>query len=83
MVAEQHRCKQRCNEEAVSLDPNAALLNNKARSNRQGSMAVTGAMKARPYQQQEQCKGRGRWQTERISQGRQGQGGRQQMVRVV
>ncbi len=24
-----------CNEEEVSLDPNAALLNNKARSNRQ------------------------------------------------
>ncbi len=31
-----------CNEEAVSLDPNAALLNNKARSNRQGSEAITG-----------------------------------------
>ncbi len=31
-----------CNEEAVSLDSNAALLNNKARSNRQGSEAITG-----------------------------------------
>ncbi len=64
----------------MSLDPNAALLNNKARSNRQGSMAVTGAMKARQYQQQEQCKGRGRWQTERISQGRQGQANDQSSI---
>ncbi len=40
-------------------------------------------MKARQNQQQGQCKGRGRRQTERISQGRQGQEGRQQMVRVV
>ncbi len=31
-----------CNEEAVALDSNAALLNNKARSNRQGSEAITG-----------------------------------------
>ncbi len=31
-----------CNEEEVSLDSNAALLNNKARSNRQGSEAITG-----------------------------------------
>ncbi len=29
-----------CNEEAVSLDPNAALLINKRRSNRQGSETV-------------------------------------------
>ncbi len=40
-------------------------------------------MKARQNQQQGQCKGRGRRQTERISQGRQGQEGRQQMVRVI
>ncbi len=32
-----------CNEEeSVALDSNAALLNNKARSNRQGSEAITG-----------------------------------------
>ncbi len=62
-----------CNEEAVSLDPNAALLINKRRSNRQGSETVTGVMKARQDQQQGQCKGRGRRQTERISNGRQGQ----------
>ncbi len=31
-----------CNEEAVLLDSNAALLNNKTRSNRQGSEAITG-----------------------------------------
>ncbi len=62
-----------CNEEAVSLDPNAALLINKRRSNRQGSETVTGVTKARQNQQQGQCKGRGRRQTERISNGRHGQ----------
>ncbi len=35
-------------------------------------------MKARQNQQQGQCKGRGRQQTEKISKGRQGQKGRQQ-----
>ncbi len=35
-------CMGKCNEEAVSLDSNAALLNNKATSNRQGSEAITG-----------------------------------------
>ncbi len=39
-------------------------------------------MKARQNQQQGQCKGRGRQQTEKISTGRQGQKGRQQTVRV-
>ncbi len=62
-----------CNEEAVSLDPNAALFINKRRSNRQGSETVTGVTKARQNQQQGQCKRRGRRQTERISNGRQGQ----------
>ncbi len=60
-----------CNEEAVLLDPNAALFINKRRSNRQGSETVTGVTKARQNQQQ------GQWQlwrqTERISNGRQGQ----------
>ncbi len=42
-----------------------------------------GETKARQNHQQGQCNGRGRGQTERISQGRQGQKGRQQMVRVV
>ncbi len=40
---------------------------NKRRSNRQGSETVTGVTKARQNQQQGQCKGRGRQQTERIS----------------
>ncbi len=62
-----------CNQEAVSLDPNAALLINKRRSNRQGSETITGVTKARQNQQQGQCKGRDRRQTERISNGRQGQ----------
>ncbi len=31
-----------CNEEAVLLDSNAALLNNKGRSDRQGSEAIIG-----------------------------------------
>ncbi len=48
-------------------------MNNKARSNRQGSEAITGVTQARQNQQQGQCKGRGRQQTERISQGRQSQ----------
>ncbi len=61
------------NEEAVSLEPNAALVINKRRSDRQGSETVTGVTKTRQNQQQEQCKGRGRRQTERISNGRQGQ----------
>ncbi len=43
----------------------------------------TGDTKARQNHRQGQCNGRGRRQTERISQGRQGQKGRQQMVRVV
>ncbi len=55
-----------CNEEAVSLDPNAALIINKRRSDRQGSETVSGVTKARQNQQQGQCKGRGRQQTERI-----------------
>ncbi len=49
----------------MRLDQIAALMNNKARSNRQWSKAVTGVMKARQNQQQGQCKGRGRRQTER------------------
>ncbi len=48
-------------------------MNNKARSNRQGSEAITGVTQARQNQQQGQCKGRGRQQTERISKGRQSQ----------
>ncbi len=72
-----------CNEEAVSLDPNAALLINKRRSDRQSSVTRTGVTKARQNHQQRQCNGRGRRQTERISKDRQGQKGRQQMVRVV
>ncbi len=43
----------------------------------------TGETKARQYHQQVQYNGRGRRQTESISQGRQGQKGRQQKVRVV
>ncbi len=43
----------------------------------------TGETKARQNHQQGQCNGRGRRQTERITKGRQGQKGRQQMVRVV
>ncbi len=46
-------------------------MNNKARSNRQGSEAITGVTQARQNQQQGQSKGRGRQQTERISKGRQ------------
>ncbi len=57
----------------MSLDPNAALLINRRRSDRQGSETVTGVTKARQNQQQGQCKGQGRRQTERISNGRQGQ----------
>ncbi len=48
-------------------------MNNKARSNRQGSEAITGVTQARQNQQQGQSKGRGRQQTERISKGRQSQ----------
>ncbi len=35
-------------------------MNNKARSNRQGSEAITVVMQARQNQQQGQCKGRGK-----------------------
>ncbi len=62
-----------CNEEAVQLDPIAALLIDKRWSDWQWSKAVTVVMKARQNQQQGQCKGRGRRQMERISKGRQGQ----------
>ncbi len=48
-------------------------MNNKARSNRQGSEAITGVTQARQNQQKGQCNGRGRQQTERISKGRQSQ----------
>ncbi len=48
-------------------------MNNKVRSNRQGSEAITGVTQARQNQQQGQYKGRGRQQTERISRGRQSQ----------
>ncbi len=55
------------------MDPIAALLIDKRRSDRQGSETATGVMKARQNQQQGQCKGQGRQQTEKISKGRQGQ----------
>ncbi len=60
---------------------NSSFISDK-RSNRQGSKAVTGIMKARQNQQQGQCKGRGQAADREISTGRQGQKGRQQTVRV-
>ncbi len=68
----------------MALRSKCSFINiNKRRSDRQSSVTRTGETKARQNHQQGQCNGRGRWQTERISQGRQGQKGRQQMVRVV
>ncbi len=45
-----------CNEEAVWLDPIAALMIDKRWSDRQWSKVVTGVVKARQNQQQGQCK---------------------------
>ncbi len=45
-----------CNEEAVWLDPIAALMIDKRWSDRQWSKVVTGVVKARRNQQQGQCK---------------------------
>ncbi len=65
----------------MALRSKCSFINiNKRRSDRQSSVTRTGETKARQIHQQGQCNGRGRWKTERISQGRQGQKGRQQMV---
>ncbi len=70
-----------CNEEAVSLDPNAALLINKRRSNRQDSETVTGVTKAESSTGAMQRSGQA---ADRDDIKRQaGSKGRQQMVRVV
>ncbi len=51
----------------MSLDPNAALLINKRRSDRQGSETVTGVTNARQNQQQGQCTAKPLWRDETLA----------------